>query len=102
MLALIHPVVADRAPGIRRDVLERRRKGGCGVDDDRVLERTVLLERLDDGADRGALLPDRDVHALDLLRRIAASPVVALVDDRVDRDGGLAGLLVADDQLALT
>src|SRR3546814_3363334 len=32
---------------------------------------------------------------------VAALPVVALVDDRVDGDGGLAGLPVADDQLAL-
>ena len=43
--------------------------------------------------DRGALLADRVVDA---------DEVVALaVDDGVERDGGLAGLAVADDQLAL-
>jgi hypothetical protein len=33
--------------------------------------------------------------------RVAGLPVRLLVDDRVDRDRGLAGLAVADDQLAL-
>ena len=54
-----------------------------------------------DAGDRGALLPDRDVDAADLLLRVAGLPVLLLVDDRVDADGGLAGLAVADDQLAL-
>ena len=39
------------------------------------------------------LLPDRDVEALHAR--------AFLIDDRVDGDGGLAGLAVADDQLAL-
>ena len=51
-------------------------------------------ERLDGLRDRRALLADRDVDALHAL--------TLLVQDRVDRDGGLAGLAVADDQLALT
>ena len=44
-------------------------------------------------ADGRQLLADRDVDA----DEVAA----LLVDDRVDRDGGLARLAVADDQLAL-
>ena len=51
--------------------------------------------------DRRALLADGDVDAADLLLRVARGPVLALVQDRVDRDRGLAGLAVADDQLAL-
>src|SRR6202034_3509317 len=43
---------------------------------------------------RRSLLPDRDVDALHAL--------TALIDDRVDRDCGLAGLAVADDQFALS
>jgi hypothetical protein len=43
--------------------------------------------------DRRRLLPDRDVDADQVL--------ALLVDDRVDRDRRLAGLAVADDQLAL-
>ena len=53
------------------------------------------------GGDRRALLADGDVDAADLLLRVAGLPVVPLVDDRVQRDRGLAGLPVADDQLAL-
>ena len=48
---------------------------------------------LHDLRDLGALLADGDVDADDAL--------ALLVDDRVERDGGLAGLAVADDQLAL-
>ena len=53
----------------------------------------MALEGLDHGRDRGGLLADGDIdadHALALL-----------VDDRVDADGRLARLAIADDQLAL-
>ena len=93
VLAVVHEVLAHRAAGVGSDVLERRRVGRGGRDDDRVLHRAVLLERLDDLGDRGVLLADRDVHADDA--------VALLVDDRVERDGGLPGLAVSDDQLAL-
>ena len=53
----------------------------------------VLPQRLDHGGDRRFLLADRHVDADDVF--------LALVDDRVHRDGGLAGAAVADDQLAL-
>ena len=53
------------------------------------------------GGDGRALLADGDVDAADLLLRVAGLPVRLLVDDRVDRDRRLAGLAVADDQLAL-
>ena len=62
--------------------------------DRRVLERAVLLERLRERRDGRVLLPDRDVDAEDV--------AALLVDDRIDRDRGLAGAAVADDQLALT
>jgi len=75
--------------------------GPEGLDDRRVLHRAGLLERALDGRDRRALLADGDVDAPDLLGRVARLPVLLLVDDRVDRDGGLARLAVADDQLAL-
>ena len=51
--------------------------------------------------DRGALLADGDVDAVDLLFGSPVAQFSLLVDDRVDRDRGLAGLAVADDQLAL-
>src|SRR5574337_602523 len=60
---------------------------------DGVVHRPVLLERAHHVLDRARLLADRDVDAGHVL--------ALLVDDRVDRDRGLAGLAVADDQLAL-
>src|SRR5690606_6151601 len=86
-------VLAHGAAGVRGDVLHRGRVGGRGGDHDGVLHRAVLLELAHDVRDRGGLLADRDVDAGEVL--------ALLVDDRVDRDGRLAGLAVADDQLAL-
>ncbi len=80
-------------PAVRGEVLERRGILGAGDDDDRVLHRAVLLEDRDRRGDRRELLADRHVDADEAL------PL--LVDDRVDRDGRLARLAVADDQLAL-
>ena len=50
-------------------------------------------EDVDHLRDRGVLLADGHVDADDVL--------ALLIDDRVEGDGGLAGLAVADDQLAL-
>ena len=101
VLALVHPVLAERRAGVGGDPLEAGRVRRRGGDDRRVLQRAGFLQRGADAGDRGALLPDRDVDAADLLLRVAGLPVLLLVDDRVDADGGLAGLAVADDELAL-
>ena len=66
--------------------------GGCR-DDDRVVHGAVLAQRLDGVGHRRALLADGHVDALHVL--------TLLVQDRVDGDGRLAGLAVADDQLTL-
>ena len=71
---------------------------GRGADDHGVLEGAVLLQGADELAHGGGLLADGHVDALDLL---VGAPVLALVDDGVQADGALAGLLVADDQLPL-
>ena len=60
---------------------------------DRVVHGAVLVEPVHHLRDGRLLLPDRDVDAEDA--------GLLLVDDGVDRDRGLAGLAVADDQLAL-
>ena len=101
VLALVHPVLADGRAGVGREVLEAGRVGRGRRDDRRVLQRAVLLERLADRRDGRALLADGDVDALDLALGVAGLPVGLLVDDRVEADRGLAGLPVADDQLAL-
>ena len=60
----------------------------------RVLERAGVAELLDHGGDGRALLADGHIDADDA--------GALLIDDRVHRDGRLAGAAVADDQLALT
>src|SRR5699024_6020906 len=94
VFAAVTEVLAHGAAGVRRNVLQRRRLGGVGGHDNRVLHRTVLFELAHHRGDRRALLTHRHVNALDT--------GALLVDDRVDRHRGLAGLTVADDQLALT
>jgi hypothetical protein len=70
-------------------VPDRRRRG----DDDGVAHRVELFERANHLRDGRLLLPDRVIDA--------DHAFAALIDDRVDGDGGLARLTVADDQLAL-
>src|SRR5262249_38610345 len=93
VLLVIAEIFTHRGSGEWGDVLHRGRLGGGRCDDDRVIHCAVFGERLYDLRDRGALLTDGDVDA----NHVAAF----LIDDRVQNDGGLAGLAVADDQLAL-
>ena len=72
---------------------KRRRVRRRGDDDDGVVHRAGGAQALDHLGDGRFLLADGDVDADDVL--------AALVDDRVDGDGRLARLAVADDQLAL-
>ena len=89
----VHEVLGHRRAGVGGEVLERGGVAGAGGDDDRVVHRAILAEDLDQVGRGRFLLGDRHVHADD------AGPL--LVEDRVDGDGGLAGLAVADDELAL-
>ena len=93
MAARVAEVFAEGARRVRADVEERRRIGRRGRDDDRVAHRVGFFERPDDLRDGGLLLPDRVVDADDAR--------VLLIQDGVDRDGGLSGLAIADDELAL-
>ena len=93
VLAVVHEVLAHRAARVGRDVLHGGRRRGGSRHDDRVRHRAVLFELAHHVRDRALLLADRDVDALNAR--------ALLVDDRVDRERGLAGLAVADDQLAL-
>ena len=93
VLAVLHPVLAHGAAGVGRQVLVGGGVPGGGHHHDGVLERLVVLQGGDGLRHRGVLLPDGDVNALHAL--------AGLVEDGVDGDRGLAGLAVADDQLAL-
>ncbi len=92
--ALTHEILADSGAGIRRDILLRRTVCCGGGNNDAVIECAVFLERAAQARHCGCLLADGNVNADHIL------PL--LVQDGVDGNGGLAGLAVADDQLALT
>ncbi len=93
MAALVHEVLGHRAAGVGSDVLQRRRIARPGHDDRRVVQGSLAAQYVDQAGHVRFLLPDRHVEAL--------HSRVLLVDDRVDADGRLARLAVADDQLAL-
>src|SRR5438552_2277997 len=93
VLLVVQEVFPHRASAIRREILQRRRLGRRRADDNRVLHRAVVLEGFHDLRDGRFLLTDRDVNADD------AFPL--LIDDRVDGYRRLAGLSIANDQLAL-
>ena len=86
-------VLAHGAARIRRDVLHCRRFRCGGGNDDGVCHGAVLFQLAHHVGHRAGLLADRDVDAL--------NAGTLLVDDGVDGQRGLAGLAVADDQLAL-
>src|SRR5262249_10925247 len=91
--ARVAEVLAHRDGGVRAEELQRGRLRRAGDDDSRVLHGAVGAELLDDVDDGRLLLADGGVEAVNAL--------ALLVDDGVERDGGLAGLAVTDDELAL-
>src|SRR6185437_12734777 len=93
MAAVVAEKFANRAARIGRDILHGRRVGSGGSDNDGVIHRAEIRECFDNLGDRGTLLSDGDIDA----NNVAA----LLIDDRVESKRGLAGLAVANDQLAL-
>ena len=74
------------------------RVGSGGRHHDGVVHGTVVFECLDEVGHGGAFLSDGDIDTID---GVAFLIVLSLVDDGVDGDSGLAGLAVANDELAL-
>ena len=106
VLAVFHEPLADGGAGEGREDLVGGVVGGGGGDDDGELHGAGLLEGADGAGDGGVLRADGDVDGVDraevgVARGEADAVGVGLVDDGVDRDGGLAGRAVTDDELAL-
>ena len=91
--ARFHEVLRDTGRGVGGDVGEPGRVVAFGHDDDGVIHRAFFAKVGDDLGDGGRTLADRAIDAQHIL--------VALVQNGVDRDGGLAGLPVAEDQFTL-
>jgi hypothetical protein len=95
VLAVVTEVLAHGGAGVGGKELEGGGIGGRGGHDDAVAHGLLLVELADELGDGGTLLADADVDAGEGLG------LGLLVDDGVDGDGGLAGLAVTDDELAL-
>ncbi len=91
---MIHEVFTHGHTGVGRKVLHRSRRRSRSGHDDGVIHRAVLFELAYHVGNRRLLLTDCDVNALNARG--------LLVDDRIDSEGGLTGLTVTDDELALT
>src|SRR5258706_9136525 len=102
MLAIITEPLGHSGAREGREVLERSSLGGGGSDDYRVLHGIVLLERLDELGDGGALLTDGDIDTVELLALVGAIVPAPLVEDGVNSDSSLASLTITDDQFTLT
>ena len=101
MHAVVAEVLAHGAARVGRQELQRRRLGRSRGDDDGVLHRIIVLERLDQLRNGGALLTDGHIDAIELLRFIVAFVHGFLVEDGVDDHRRLARLAVTDDQFPL-
>ena len=99
--AAVHEVLAHRDAGVRREELEAGGLGGGRGHDRRVAQRAVRVEEAVDARDVRAALADGDVDREHGVLREDLLVDADLVDDRRDRERRLAGLPVADDELAL-
>ncbi len=94
IFTLVHEVLGHSSAGVRSQVLQRGGVRGVGGDHDRVVERTVVTQRLSNLRNLTDLLADTDVDA--------DNAGVFLVDDGVDTYRCLAGVAVSNDQLTLS
>ena len=92
-LAFVHEVLGNGGTGVRSQVLQSSRLRGVSRHDHGVIEGAALTQHLNDVGNRSSLLTHGDVNTDHVL--------ICLVQDRVDRDRGFAGLAVTNDQLAL-
>mmetsp|Transcript_30575 Transcript_30575/g.81834 ORF Transcript_30575/g.81834 Transcript_30575/m.81834 type:complete len:482 (+) Transcript_30575:537-1982(+) len=101
VLARVAKVLRHGAASVGRQELQGRGVGGRRRHDRSVLQAIVLAQDLEQLRHGGALLADGHVDAVQVQLRVGACVDGLLVQDGVDRDGGLARLPVADDELAL-
>ena len=80
------------------EILHGCRVGGGGADYDRIIHRSLFLQRIDQAGDRRTFLSDSHINTI---HRVSCFVGRTLVDDRVDRDCCLSRLAVTDNQLAL-
>ena len=103
MHAIVAEIFTHRAGCIRRQELHWCRIRRRGSHNNRIFQRTLLFQRAHNLRNRGPLLTNRNIDAEQFLAIIIASCRIhrLLVDEGIDRNGGLACLAVANDQFTL-
>jgi len=106
VLPLIHEVFTHGTAGVGGEVLHGGAVGGGGTHDDGVLHGAGFFEFGDESGDVRALLTDGDVDAVERTvtghgALLGEFVLLGLGDDGVQRDGGLAGGTVTDNELTL-
>jgi len=102
VLAVVSEVLTDGATSIGGQELERSSLGGGGGNDDRELHAVSGLEKSNDVGDGGSLLTDSTIDAVKGLAVVTHLEDFLLVEDGVDGDSGLSGLLISNNKLTLT
>jgi hypothetical protein len=100
VLAIIAEVFADRASGERCEILEGVCVRGSRYDDRSVFHCTKLGKSLNNSSNVGHLLSADNIDAVNGLATVDVSRL--LVDDRVNTNGRLSSLSVADNEFSLT
>src|SRR6266404_2805022 len=101
MHAVVSEELAHGAAGIGRQELQRGGLGRRGGHHDGMFHGAVVFQGLDDLGHGRTFLPDGDIDAEQLLGIVAAGVGGFLIEDGVDGHRRLAGLAIADDELAL-
>jgi len=96
MLAIVTEVLAHGGASVRCQELEGSGVRGGGSNDDAVAHCPLFVELPDKLSDGGTLLANANINAREGIR------LGLLVDDGINRNGGLTGLTITDDQLTLT
>ena len=100
--AVLHEILTHRRSGVRRDVLIGGIVGSGRRNDDCVFQRTVIFENFQGARKGGIFLPDADVNRINgteirIVLRQPLSIEFGLVQNRIQRESGLARGTVADD-----
>ena len=99
MTAGITEILADGSTCKRSVILQRSRVTSRGSYNHRVVQCSVLTKRINDRSNGRTLLTN---SYIDTIYRVACQEVSALVDNRINRNGSLSRLAVADNQLTLS
>lgn len=102
VLAVVTEPLAHGTAREGSEVLERSSFRGGSSNDDRVLHGVVLLKSLNELSDGRTLLANSNVDTVELFLLVVTIVPPLLVEDGVNRDGGLTGLTITNDKFTLT